>query len=305
MDSYMPFVPMHHYDNLAFAYTDPLVPAPANTIRRALQIQGGNPQVHLAPSSRGFQLLIFSNATARENALLRSPLQLLDHTVFLEWHDESDNRFLFQYEAYVAMSIEDYPLEHWNRDHIIHCAAPYANPHFIDPICLTGMDYSAVILVVKAESPYDIPHHINFKNHDSSGSVGRVHFIHIEDIDHPFPGGDPDSDSDDDDQNGPPSPPPPPSSPGSASHTQPPSTSPPSTLPPPPPPAVRASPLLTRPSSVQVWAFQGWFEVSASGNDGYVNLFRVPVVPSSPRVAPEASLSSTSLLLPLVSSRTL
>ena len=65
------------------------------------------------------------------------------------------------------------------------------------------MDYSAVIVVVKAESPADIPHHLNFKNHDSSGSVGRVHIFHIEDIDIPSDDSGPDSDRESD---GPPSP---------------------------------------------------------------------------------------------------
>jgi len=124
--------------------------------------------------------------------MARAPFPLLEHTIFLERHDESDDHFLFQHEAYVGLFIEDYPLEHWNRDHIIHCVAPFANPHFIDPICLTGMDYFTVITSVKAESLADIPHHSNFKNHDSSGSVGRVYVFHIEDI----AGPDLDSDSD-------------------------------------------------------------------------------------------------------------
>ena len=73
----------------------------------------------------------------------------------------------------------------------MHSVSPFGNPHFIDPVCLTRADYSAVIVVVKVESLFDITHLIHFKNYDGSGSMGRVHIIHFE-------GDDTDSDSNSD-----------------------------------------------------------------------------------------------------------
>jgi hypothetical protein len=93
-----------------------------------------------------------------------------------------DNRFLFEHEAMAALAIEDFPLEHWGRAHIIHSSCPYANPHSIDPICLTGIDYSAVLVTVKAESISDIPLHLNVKNYCSLGSIAKVSIIGFKDL---------------------------------------------------------------------------------------------------------------------------
>ncbi|KAG2612480.1 hypothetical protein PVAP13_4KG211210 [Panicum virgatum] len=252
---------MPHFDHLAFAFTEPPATAPAHVVRRTLQTHGVNPRVRLAPSSRGSQLLIFGDVHDRENTMMRAPLPFLDHTIMLERHNEINNRFLFQHEICAALSIEDYPLEHWNRDHIIHCVAPFANPHYIDPICLSGMDYSAVITVVKAEQLADIPHHVNFKNHDSFGSVGRVYVVHVKDIDGPDSDSDPDSDGDSDGEldggesvslnADSPNPSPPPASHNSLT---PPNNTTPSFLQQRPSgaPSVQAAPLLHRPTAVQV-----------------------------------------------------
>jgi hypothetical protein len=97
--------------------------------------------------------------------------------VFFERHDESDNRFLFEHESMAALSITDFPLEHWQRAHIIHSSAPYANPHTIDPICLTGIDFSAVLITVKAETISDIPLNLTVKNHCSTGAIANVTVI--------------------------------------------------------------------------------------------------------------------------------
>lgn len=48
-------------------------------------------------------------------------------------------------------------MEHWNRERIFFSVGPYANPHSIDPICIHGNGYSAVIISVKIEGAADIP----------------------------------------------------------------------------------------------------------------------------------------------------
>jgi hypothetical protein len=70
-----------------------------------------------------------------------------------------------------ALSFTDYPLEHWRRHHIIHSSGPFANPYSIDPICLTGLDFSAVLVTVKAETITDVPLNLTVKNHCSNGSI--------------------------------------------------------------------------------------------------------------------------------------
>jgi hypothetical protein len=81
-----------------------------------------------------------------------------------------------------ALSIAKYPMEHWQRHLITHSSGPYANPHNIDPICITGLDYEAVLCTVKAETITDIPLNLYFKNHSSDGSIGEVSIIHFDDL---------------------------------------------------------------------------------------------------------------------------
>jgi hypothetical protein len=49
-----------------------------------------------------------------------------EFSVHLTRYDDTDNRFLFAQEELVAISIEDFPLEHWFPHHIIHSTAPFA-----------------------------------------------------------------------------------------------------------------------------------------------------------------------------------
>ncbi|KAG2582656.1 hypothetical protein PVAP13_6KG186106 [Panicum virgatum] len=270
VDAYMPFVAMRRYANIAFANISPPAAAPSAFLRRAFQSVAGNPHVRLAPSSHGAQIVIFDDEIARDSLVHHSPFFFRNHAITLERFDETPNRFLFQHEAFVALSIEDYPLEHWRREHIMHSVTPFGNPHFIDLICLMGSDYSAVLVVVKVESINDIPLHIHFKNYDGPGSIGTVHIIHFEEADL-----DSYSDSDRDD------PLPPPFFPGRSSRSRsieqgpfhsflaPLPTSP-HFLPSgassgsPPHTQVFASPITGRPV-VQIRASPTWFKISARG----------------------------------------
>jgi hypothetical protein len=157
VDVFMPFVNLRHFDDLSFAFINPPTPQPYNLILQAADLGCGPDRVDLFPSSRGARLAVFSTPQDRENAMNNGPYFGREVSVFFERHDESDNRFLFEHESMAALSIEDYPMEHWQRHHIIHSSRPYANPHSIDPICLTGVDFSAVLITVKAESITDVP----------------------------------------------------------------------------------------------------------------------------------------------------
>jgi hypothetical protein len=81
-----------------------------------------------------------------------------------------------------ALSITDHPMEHWHRHQITHSSGPYANPHTIDPICLTAVDFSAVLVTVKAKTITDIPMKLTVKNHCNNGSVATVNIIAFDDL---------------------------------------------------------------------------------------------------------------------------
>lgn len=109
-----------------------------------------------------------------------------EHVVCLERHDETPHRFFFDHEAFVAISIKNFPLEQWNRERIFFAAGPYANPHGVDPICLVGNDFSVVLMTVKAEGVIDIPLEEYIKNHSGLGicvQIDVVDVINFEDSD--------------------------------------------------------------------------------------------------------------------------
>jgi hypothetical protein len=188
---------MRHFDHLAFAFVHPPLLSPATFIHQAVDLGCGPNRVSLLTSSRGTRLAVFSSCVDRENAVNNGPFFGREASVHFERHDETDNRFLFAHDAMAALSIADFPMEHWNKEHITESTVPFANPHNIDPICLTGMDYSVVLVTVKAESLADIPFHLTVKNHCSIGAISRVSIIEFEDISANFDGppSDPDYDS--------------------------------------------------------------------------------------------------------------
>lgn len=77
-----------------------------------------------------------------------------------------------------------------------------ANPHYLDPVCVTGMDFTAVIVTYKAEEVVRVPHTINFKNHDGFGSVGQVTINYVDELDNPTHSSSDDDDSGGDDSDG-------------------------------------------------------------------------------------------------------
>uniref|UniRef100_A0ACD5X706 Uncharacterized protein n=1 Tax=Avena sativa TaxID=4498 RepID=A0ACD5X706_AVESA len=193
VDVFMPHVHLQHFDHLAYAFINPPPLHPDNFILQAADLGCGPDRVYLLPSSRGARVAVFSAPYDRGNAVANGPYLGREATVFFERHDETDNRFIFEHETLAALAIEDYPLEHWQRDHIIHSSGPYANPHTIDPVCLTGLDFSVVLVTVKAESLFDIPKNLNVKNHCSVGTIGKVSIIGFQDLIAPSDDSGPDS----------------------------------------------------------------------------------------------------------------
>jgi hypothetical protein len=182
VDVYMPFVDLRHFNNLSFAFVNPPQPDSDALILQAADLGCGPDRVALFPSSRGARVAVFSSSVDRENAIGNGPFLGRDVAFHFERHDETDNRFLFEHETLAALSIADFPLEHWERNQIIHSSTPFANPHNIDPVCLTGIDFSAVLVTVKAETITDIPLHLTIKNHCSTGSLAAVTIMAFDDL---------------------------------------------------------------------------------------------------------------------------
>jgi hypothetical protein len=191
IDVFMPYINMRHFDNLAYAFVNPPVQQPDGLILEAADLGCGPDRVALYPSSCGARVAVFSQPIDRENAVANGPFLGRDVSVFFERHDEADNRFLFEHEAMAALSLRDFPLEHWQRELIIHSSAPYANPHSIDPICLLGTDFTEVLITVKADSISSIPSNLTVKNYDSTGAISNISIIAFEDL---TPGSDSSSD---------------------------------------------------------------------------------------------------------------
>ncbi|RLN28565.1 hypothetical protein C2845_PM05G21930 [Panicum miliaceum] len=168
---YMPPVRLSRFSHLAFAMVDPPTTAPTHVVRDALVSEGGNPCVTLALSTIGAMLVWFKSNNVRENAVERKPFLGREHTVTLVRHDDTPNSHYFEHEAFVTVAIKDYQREHWSRERIIFSAGPYANPYFADPVCVQGVNFSAVILTVKAEGVTNIPFQAYFKNHCGVGAL--------------------------------------------------------------------------------------------------------------------------------------
>jgi hypothetical protein len=297
---YMPFVNMRHFDNLAYAFVNPPMECSDSFISQAADLGCGPDRVSLFPSSEGARLAIFSTPPDRENAVNNGPFIGVEASVFFRRHGETDNRFLFEHESMAALSCNRYPMEHWRRHHISHSSGPFANPHAIDPICLAGVDFEAVLVTVKAESISDIPFTLAVKNHCSTGSFSDVTIVGFEDLAPGFEGSSgPDLDpipkafsSGEEDEDfiqleggtgyaesmeilGIPPP--------LVPHGQPSSAAPAALIVvdalanAPPLPIVSGSPILSKPARVEVKLRLGFFDVLVVGTDGARLSFRLPL----------------------------
>uniref|UniRef100_A0ACD6ALD3 Uncharacterized protein n=1 Tax=Avena sativa TaxID=4498 RepID=A0ACD6ALD3_AVESA len=288
---FMPFVPLEHFANLAYAFVDPPAMSPVSIVHHALQQHVHNPPTPVISASHGAGLVVFASNMERELAVAHSLFLDPHHNVSFLRHDDTDNRFLYSHTDIAALSIEDYPMEHWNPYHIFHSTAPFANPCEINPICLTGVDYQSVLLTVKTRGLTAIPHSMAVIGFSGLGTLAPVSII----ISSPIIG---------DGQGGPPGPPQGPlfddgSDDILANFPQPPL---PQNLPPasaPDPsfqdhlvqmpgggmmwgafrPIVHVDPIHEKPAAVDIQVFPGFFEVRVSGVHGERGLYRIPMLP--------------------------
>ncbi|KAE8786936.1 hypothetical protein D1007_39185 [Hordeum vulgare] len=157
--------PIEHFENLAFAFVNPPPPhhTPHACVRRALQTGAGSPPVAIRASSHRAGLVIFGSAYEREVSIMSAPFHCPLSSVGLVRNGETEIWFLFGPDSVSALNIEGYPIEYWFAPTIVNSVVPFACPIEIDPICLTSVDYSDVLIAVKSKSltevPYSIPIH--------------------------------------------------------------------------------------------------------------------------------------------------
>ncbi|KAE8786939.1 hypothetical protein D1007_39188 [Hordeum vulgare] len=143
--------PIEHFENLAFAFVNPPPPhhTPHACVRRALQTGAGSPPVAIRASSHGAGLVIFGSGYEREVSIMSAPFHCPLSSIGLVRNGETEIWFLFGPDSVSALNIEGYPIEYWFAPTIVNSVVPFACPIEIDPICLTGVDYSAVLIAVK------------------------------------------------------------------------------------------------------------------------------------------------------------
>lgn len=192
-------------------------------------------------------------------------------------------------------------MEYWFTPTIVNSVVPFACPIEVDPVCLTGVDYSAVLVSVKSHSLTDVPHFIPIHGFSGLGAIATCLVVRSQETPHDrllrlltlppttdnMGGGGRDEDGGDGDF---PSgidqdlaAPPPPVRPhlddlvvqlpggGTmlANHQ----------------PLVFGVPITSRPKAMEVKLFRGFYDVRVTGNNGEHGFFRIPMRPAgSPKL---------------------
>ncbi|KAE8778758.1 hypothetical protein D1007_48261 [Hordeum vulgare] len=133
-------------------------------------------------SSYGACLVVFGSAYEREISILNSPLNCTINVASLVRHEDTENRFLFRLGTVSALHIEDFLLEYWFTPTIINSIVPFSCPIAIDPVCLTGVDYSVVLVSVKTCTLSDVPHTIPVHGFSSLGAIASVLVVHSQEL---------------------------------------------------------------------------------------------------------------------------
>jgi hypothetical protein len=73
---------------------------------------------------------------------------------------------------------------------MVYAVGPFTNTHSVDPVCLQGVDFSAILMQMKAEDATDIPREEYFKNHSGLGAYARISIMDIEALEEDSDSGD-------------------------------------------------------------------------------------------------------------------
>ncbi|KAL6659048.1 hypothetical protein ACP70R_003088 [Stipagrostis hirtigluma subsp. patula] len=178
---FMPPVNPFSHRVTAHVFVNPPAAARGDLIRNALF--NYDPRrgqlVRLAASSLGNHMAIFRSVTDREYAVDHSPYPALEHAVTFRRHEDAPNRYHFHHFGYFTVSIWDFPYEHWCRERIRIAMGAVGNPAMVSPACLSGLDYSAVLVTARVARVQDVPDELHIKAIDGVATISRVALQHI------------------------------------------------------------------------------------------------------------------------------
>jgi hypothetical protein len=175
MDVYMPPVDMEDFAHYGFAFVDPESPNNGALVCGALltYVHRGH-EARMATSAYGAHLIAFRTPQSRLRTTLEGPFPFQEHTVWFEHHEHAENRSCFEHRGFVSLSLVGYPVENWNRRHIQCTVSGSSNPSQIEEFCLTGAEFTAVVIMGKYDDYHAIPDELHVKRHD-----GVITFVDV------------------------------------------------------------------------------------------------------------------------------
>jgi hypothetical protein len=164
----------------AYALIEPPAASPGFLLRRAFEERGGNPCIGFAASDYGALLVVFASPAVRERSMPLFPLSFDGHTIRLERPEEGCNRFAWRFSHFAQVSATGFPLEHCNEASIRTAFRPFGSVCCIDPLCLNGVDFSAVRLVIKLAEGGEVPHTMIMRDcHGGSSAEVLLRVVHV------------------------------------------------------------------------------------------------------------------------------
>ncbi|CAN6298281.1 unnamed protein product [Urochloa humidicola] len=127
-------------------------------------------------------LLRFASPADKEHVRMFSSIQHAGSELKLERPQEMDNRFFRTPDWLAYVAVVDYPPEHWHDvEHIKNSFRGFSNVMEIDPLCLTGFDYSPLRLVLEITHRLEIPSEIwvDAEHSELGGSIVQIMPVRI------------------------------------------------------------------------------------------------------------------------------
>lgn len=152
---------------------------PAPFICAALDVAAPGLVFELLPSSHGAMLLCFLTIADRDYAIARGPVVHQGSRLELVRSSETSNRFLRVPEWLAYLSVRDFPLEHWFPANISAAFRSFGTVAEIDPLCLSGYDFSSLRLTIELHHPRDIPKDVWLMSPDGGGCVMNVNVVRV------------------------------------------------------------------------------------------------------------------------------